>query len=340
MLTSTRVILPGQPSLVRFDSMPEAISKKKVALILLAMGGPDSLEGIGQYLYNIFSDRSIIRLPGGWLMQKPLARLISTMRKKKVQAHYSFIGGSSPLLKWTESQLAHILRSLDEAGHDLAGYVGMRYYFPMIEEAIQQAYNDGCRQIIFFPMYPQFCKATTGSSFEVVEQVASRYSDLSTVMIRDFHDDQAYIDLLSEYIDTNIGPDETLLFSAHSIPQKFVDEGDPYVDQTRRTVEMAAGDREHFLSFQSRSGPVEWVGPDTVEEATRLLSEGRKLFVVPISFVCDHIETLYELDLELPQLVSAEASGLIRRMPMFNDDVRFGQLLAALVRERIADPGI
>jgi len=193
--------------------------------------------------------------------------------------------------------------------------------------------------MIVLPMYPQYCKATTGSSFAEVKKTISTYTDISVSLIDDFHDNRTYISLLNEYIAGNIAEDETLLFSAHSIPQKFVEEGDPYVAQTRRTVALAAGGREYFLSFQSRSGPVEWVGPDTVEETRRLLSEGRKLFVVPISFVCDHIETLYELDIELPHLAGLKANQSMRRMPMFNADARFGSLLAEIVRSRMSDDG-
>lgn len=312
--------------------MPEP----KTALILLAMGGPDSVQGVRRYLYNIFSDRSIIRLPGGPFGQKPLAKLISTLRTKKVQAHYELIGGRSPLVKWTQAQLDHVLNSLSAKGADCSGYIGMRYYDPYTERAIEQAYRNGCRRIVFLPMYPQYCKATTGSSFEIARKVTAKYADLEAVYIDDFHDDADYIALLRSYIVDNITDDETLLFSAHSIPQKFVDEGDPYVDQTKKTVALVANDREHYLSFQSRSGPVTWVGPDTIDETKRLLSEGRKLFVVPISFVCDHIETLYEIDIELPQVVGLKEDQSIRRMPMINDDPRFGKLLAKIVEKRLS----
>lgn len=312
--------------------MPEP----KTALILLAMGGPDSVQGVRRYLYNIFSDRSIIRLPGGPFGQKPLAKLISTLRTKKVQAHYELIGGRSPLVKWTQAQLDHVLNSLSAKGADCSGYIGMRYYDPYTERAIEQAYRNGCRRIVFLPMYPQYCKATTGSSFEIARKVTAKYADLEAVYIDDFHDDADYIALLRSYIVDNITDDETLLFSAHSIPQKFVDEGDPYVDQTKKTVALVANDRENYLSFQSRSGPVTWVGPDTIDETKRLLSEGRKLFVVPISFVCDHIETLYEIDIELPQVVGLKEDQSIRRMPMINDDPRFGKLLAKIVEKRLS----
>ncbi len=140
---------------------------------------------------------------------------------------------------------------------------------------------------------------------------------------------------MKSYIDDNIQEDETLLFSAHSIPQKFVDEGDPYVTQIEFTAQNVAGNRNYFLSYQSRTGPVKWVGPDTVDETKRLLSEGKKLFIVPISFVCDHIETMFELDIELKELVGD--NGNIRRMPMFNDDRNFGALLANIVLEHLND---
>lgn len=306
----------------------------KIALIMLGMGGPDRLENIGEFLFNIFSDRSIIRLPGGSLFQKPLARLISLMRRKKVQAHYDLIGGSSPLLKWTKAQQDNIDFIMVPIFTSFKSFIGMRYFKPTIETAIDKAYADGFRRFCVLPMYPQYCKATTGSSFMEVKRSAGKYNDVEIGFINDFHDNPAYISLLKKYINANIQNDETLLFSAHSVPQKFFDEGDPYVGQTKKTAALAAGDREYFLSFQSRTGPVKWVGPDTVETVARLIESGKKLFVVPISFVCDHIETLYELDIELEQMVGKSAKGKIRRMPMFNDDREFGSLLAEIIMER------
>lgn len=306
---------------------------KKTCAILLGMGGPNSVEDIQEYLYNIFSDRTLIRLPGGAILQKPFAALISRLRKKKVQAHYSLIGGGSPLLKWTESQAHHIEPLMADLYPDFRAYAAMRYFHPTIKEAIHEAYKDGYRRMIMLSLYPQYSTATTGSSFDVAQKVLKLFPDVEPQFIKDFHDQEDYIALMRKYIDDNIGPNDTLLFSAHSLPQKFVDEGDPYVDQVRKTAQLAAADREYFVSFQSRTGPVEWVGPDTIEETKRLLTERQgNLFVVPISFICDHIETLYEIDIELKELVG-EMGGRIKRMPMFNDDPRFATALANCLKD-------
>lgn len=303
--------------------------------ILLAMGGPDAPGDIPEYLYNIFSDRSLIRLPGGRLFQKPFAKLISRLRSKSVQEHYRLIGGASPLMKWTSAQAALVEQGLARSLNGFKCYVGMRYFRPTIHSAVRKAYEDGFRKVCFVPMYPQYSAATVGSSFAEATRVLKEMPEMEAVFVNDFHDAPGYTALLKDYIDGHIDPEDTLLFSAHSLPQRFVDEGDPYVDQVRRTAQLAAGDREYFVSFQSRTGPVTWVGPDTVAEARRLLSERTgDLFVVPISFVCDHIETLYEIDIELKGLLGDEGHRL-RRMPMFNDDRRLAEVLSALILRRL-----
>lgn len=309
---------------------------EKYCVILVAMGGPDSLDNVPQYLYNIFSDRAIIRLPGGSILQKPFARLISRLRSKKVQQHYGLIGGRSPLLAWTETQAAQIENILQQDSPVVKCYVGMRYFTPYIDDTIREAWRDGFRRFCFLPMYPQYSTATTGSSYSVAALALKSLAGAKATFIKDFHNNEAFIGVVRRYISENIRSDETLLFSAHSLPQKFVEEGDPYVDQIMRTAQLAAAGRQYHLSFQSRTGPVKWVGPDTVEEVRRLLQDPvRKLFIVPIAFVCDHIETMYELDIELKQLVPADAAARIRRMPMYNDDPTLAQALAGIVRERM-----
>lgn len=316
--------------------MPDR-SVDRTAVILLAMGGPDNLAGVKQYLFNIFSDRSIIRLPGGPTLQKPFAWLIARLRYKKVQHHYSLIGGGSPLLKWTLAQKDHLERLLEDVAPGTRCYVGMRYYTPTISQAIVQAYQDGCGSMIFLPLYPHYCRATVGSTFEEAARGLKRAGKVTPTFIKDFHDHPRYITLLRRYICDNMRPGETLLFSAHSIPQKLVEEGDPYVEQVKKTAYLAADGRQYNLSFQSRTGPVRWVGPDTVPETTRLLRESPGgLFIVPISFVCDHIETLYEIDIELRSRATETEGARIRRMPMFNDDPEFAAVLVDLVIERLA----
>jgi ferrochelatase len=309
----------------------------KCCAVLLAMGGPDSTAGVTRYLYNIFSDRGIIQLPGGALLQTPFALMISRLRAPKVRRHYELIGGSSPLLKWTRAQATHLERFMSEAHPEFRAYVGMRYFPPSIENAIQEAHAVGFRRVCLIPMYPHYCRATTGSSFDAAQRALKALPEMRSIKVNDYHDDPDYIALLKRYITENIRAEETLLYSAHSIPQKFVDEGDPYVEQIKRTAALASGDREYSISFQSRTGPIQWVGPDTVTEVRRLLAQREKrIFLVPISFVCDHVETLYELDIELKAKLSVADVARVRRMPMFNDDPAFAEILFGLIKERMA----
>jgi ferrochelatase len=289
---------------------------QKTAAILLAMGGPDSLDDIPEYLHNIFSDRDLIRLPGGRLGQKLLARIISRARTAKVREHYRLIGGSSPLLKWTEAQAHHIENKLADSIPGFKCYVGMRYFRPTIAAAISQAANDGYNHLILVPMYPQFSKATTGSCLDEARRALKKHQHLNWSSIDEFHADYNYITLMRHYIAMHSDPNDFLLFSAHSLPQKLVDDGDPYVDQVKRTAELAADGREYAVSFQSRTGPVKWVGPETIVEAERLLN-------------------LYEVDIELPDELGAVSNGRLKRMPMFNDDPKFADCLAGLIRSRI-----
>jgi ferrochelatase len=307
-----------------------------LGVILLSMGGPEKLGDVREFLFNIFSDRAIIQLPGGRLLQKPFARLISKLRCRNVQEHYQLIGGGSPLLKWTQIQAKLLEQRLADMRPGAKSFVGMRYFRPTIEEAIRSAHQAGVKQMILIPMYPHYSMTTTGSSFDEARKWTEALGDVRATYVSDFHDRDFYINLLRDYISVYSDPDDTLLFSAHSIPQRFVDKGDPYVDQVRRTAELAADGREYFVSFQSRTGPVKWVGPDTIEEARRLLSErSGSLFLVPASFVCDHIETLYEIDIELKDLLGDIPARRVKRMPMFNDDPRFADGLTELILKEI-----
>jgi ferrochelatase len=311
----------------------------KPCVVLLSMGGPEKTSDVQEYLYNIFSDRNLIRLPGGKIFQRPLAALISSLRRRKVERHYESIGGASPLLMWTMKQAEQIEQLLADDMPGVRCLVGMRYFHPLIEDTIAAALKDGFRRFIFLPMYPQFSRATTGSSFEVARRITND-ADIRCTFIDDFHDTPGYARLLKEQIDGSIAPDETLLFSAHSLPQRLVDDGDPYLQQVETSAGMAAGDREYYLSYQSRTGPVKWVKPNTIVEAKQLLSNPRrKLFVVPLSFVCDNIETLYEIDIDLKQQLGADGSRM-RRMPMFNGDPRFSEVLADIVRRKAGLHGI
>lgn len=320
---------------------------KPTGLVLLNMGGPDSLRAVRPFLYNLFSDRDLIQLPAGALLQKPFAFMISRLRAPKVRVNYASIGGKSPLLEWTEKQAAGVARAL---GDQVKPFVAMRYWKPRAEECLLRMKQDGITQAVVLSMYPHYTRATTGSSIKDFASAAARlYPQLDYTIIREWYAWPAYLDALANRVREGLEKfhelvrDEVpILFSAHALPQKFIDEGDPYLDHVTCTVQ---GVMERFpdhpwrLGFQSRSGPVEWMEPDTLEVLDQLGEEKAPgALIVPISFVSDHIETLQEIDFEFR--MHAEAIGLPRfeRTPSLNDNQDFLEALAELVRHHLARP--
>lgn len=315
----------------------------KHALILLNMGGPDSLEAVRPFLYNLFSDRELIQLPAGALLQKPFARMISHFRAKKVVENYRAIGGKSPLLEWTQKQAAGIAERL---GENCAPFVIMRYWHPRARPVLAELKQAGIRQATVLSMYPHYTGATTGSSINDFKQAAAAvYPELSYRLIEHWFDWPAYLDALANRVREGletfhdlVRDDVQILFSAHALPQKFIDRGDPYQQQvefTAKEVMTRVGAYSWSIAYQSRSGPVKWMEPGTEEEIKRLAAAGHdKLLMVPVSFVSDHIETLEEIDMEYREL--AVSSGIVHfcRAPSLNDHPDFLEAMAALVRER------
>lgn len=317
---------------------------KPTALILLNMGGPDSLKAVRPFLYNLFSDRDLIQLPAGALLQKPFAWLISRLRSPGVRANYASIGGKSPLLEWTGRQAEGVARIL--GGH-VRPYVVMRYWKPRADEVLRQVREDGIEQAVVVSMYPHYTGATTGSSINDFKLAAQRaYPDLEYSLIEEWYDWPAYLDALANRVKEGLGQfhelarDEiVILFSAHALPQSFIDRGDPYLDHvlcTARGVMERLGGNPWKLGFQSRTGPVKWMEPDTldvIEEVAR--EEFPGALIVPISFVSDHIETLQEIDFEFR--MHAEKVGLraFERSPSLNDHEDFLQALAGLVQAHL-----
>ena len=319
---------------------------RPTGLVLLNMGGPDSLRAVRPFLYNLFSDRDLIQLPAGALLQKPFAFMISTLRTPKVKLNYAAIGGKTPLLEWTEKQAAGIACEL---GDQVRPFVAMRYWTPRAEECLQRMKQDGIEQAVILSMYPHYTNATTGSSIKDFEAAAARiYPELKYQIIREWYDWPAYLDSLAARIREGlekfhelVRDEVTILFSAHALPQKFIDGGDPYLDHvlcTVRGVMERFEERPWRLGFQSRTGPVQWMEPDTLEVLDQLGAEQVPgVLIVPISFVSDHIETLQEIDFEMR--MHAEDVGLPRfeRTPSLNDNKDFLQALAGLVKARLKD---
>ena len=317
--------------------------EEKWGVFFLNMGGPETTDDVWSYLYNIFSDRNIIRLPLSALLQKPLARFIASRRTPKVTKRYQMIGGGSPLLKWTRLAASGVKRELSKQYPLVEVFAGMRYTEPYIHDELDAAVDEGCRHLVIVPMYPHYCMATTGTALaEVQEWLDDTDADITFSLVPDWHDRPKYIELMRRNIDLAIeamgeNARPKLVFSAHAIPQKLADSGDPYLEQVRKTAALAGDGYDYVLAFQSRSGPVTWVGPDTVKTVELLARQGvAEMVVVPISFVSDHIETLFEIDIELKE--AAEKGGVknFARTASFNDDIQFSTFLSDLVEEKIA----
>ncbi|MFB2770977.1 ferrochelatase [Pelatocladus sp. BLCC-F211] len=325
----------------------------RVGVLLLNLGGPEKLEDVGPFLFNLFSDPEIIRLPFPWL-QKPLAWFIASRRTKKSQENYRKIGGGSPLRRITEAQADALKEQLQALGQDAKIYIGMRYWHPYTEEAIARIIQDGIEKLVILPLYPQFSISTSGSSFRLLEklwQEDPRLQQIEYTVIPSWYKQSGYLQAMSELIAQEIDQvpnkeEAHVFFSAHGVPKSYVEEaGDPYQQEIEECTYliMRTLDRPnaHTLAYQSRVGPVEWLQPYTEDAIPELATNGIKdLVVVPISFVSEHIETLEEIDLEYREL--AEEAGIhnFRRVPALNTHPVFIRALADLVVDALTSPSV
>lgn len=337
-----------------------------VGVVLFNMGGPDSLAAVEPFLVNVFSDRAIIELPMGRLVQPLFARAIARARRASVCRNYAGIGGRSPQLPLTRAQADALERRLNKGDcppfHADAGekgdsptysvFIAFRYTRPSASEALEAMAARGIREVVTLPLYPHYSRATTGSSQADFDRALTdprwREHGFHVTHIHSYPDDSLYLDAFTALIRRayeTMSPEgrreSVILFSAHGVPQKFVDGGDPYVkhiDATRRgLVERLNLPNRHVLAYQSRTGPVRWIGPGTEETIEELAASGVKhLLVVPLSFVSDHIETLYEID----QLFAdaARRAGIIeyRRPDALNTHPLFIESLARQVQRAAA----
>ena len=313
---------------------------QRTGILLLNLGGPQRLEDVRPFLINLFSDRQIIRL-GPAFLQKTIARFLAHRRAPKSMANYRLLGGGSPILEKTVEQsraLEYMLR-----GHgDFMVRPCMRYWHPLADAALREMAAAGVREIIALPLYPHFSIATTGSSLADLNWV-SRHLGLHIPIweIRSWPEQPGYIRCLADRIAEGVGRmpggPVAIVYSAHSLPVRFIEEGDPYVaelNQTIAAVEQLTG-RPGRLCYQSRSGPVEWLGPSTPEVIEEIAATGGKsILIVPLSFVSDHVETLVEIDIQYRQL--AESRGLhFACTRALNADPRFIAGLGQLVLDRL-----
>ncbi|HIK56954.1 MAG TPA: ferrochelatase [Synechococcales cyanobacterium M55_K2018_004] len=325
----------------------------RVGVLLLNLGGPEQLEDVRPFLYNLFSDPEIIRLPIPWL-QKPLAWLIASSRAAKSQENYRQIGGGSPLRRITEEQAQALQEELRQKGQEAQVYIGMRYWYPFTEEAIARIKRDGIERLVILPLYPQFSISTSGSSFRLLEEIWKHDPALTQIdytVIASWYDRPGYLqamaDLIAQQLDQFPNPDEVhLFFSAHGVPVSYVEEaGDPYQKEieecTRLILKTLNRPNAHTLAYQSRVGPVEWLRPYTEDAIADLAAQGvQNLLVVPISFVSEHIETLQEIDIEYREV--AEEAGIhnFQRVPALNTHPVFIAGLAEMVIDALKSPSL
>jgi ferrochelatase len=279
------------------------MTTEQTGIILLNMGGPEKAEDVRPFLYNLFSDRDIIRL-GPFFMQKPLAWLIAKRRAPKSMKTYNLIGGGSPLTRITLAQAKALEENLKRHG-DYTVVCAMRYWHPDTDTTLKMLAARGIKKLIALSLYPHYSCATTGSSVQELKRAISRSNNTFELkIIKSWPTDPGYIQTLATNIEkASLAFEPELpqvVYSAHSLPVSFIEAGDPYVEHIKETIKAVEKitNLPGKLCFQSRSGPVEWLSPSTPDMIKSLADEGCKnILMVPISFVSDHVETLYEIDM-------------------------------------------
>lgn len=319
----------------------------RIAVVLCNLGGPDSLESVRPFLFNLFSDPDIFRFPLGFLTQHPLAALISRRRTPEATKGYAAIGGKSPILEYTRAQAEALARAL---GDDCDVHVCMRYWHPLSDEVVTTLKQKNYTRVILLPLYPQYSITTTGSSYnEFTRQCERRHYHPTVTLVRQWYDQPDYQGAILETLRAEVkkfpDPDPArieLLFSAHGLPQKIVKAGDPYEQEIRATYQALCAQLSWphtTLCYQSRVGPLEWLRPYTDDVIREKAAAGAKqMLVYPIAFVSDHVETLYELGITYAELARARGIAHYRVVPALNSHPRFIAALKSLVLNALARP--
>jgi len=315
------------------------------AVVLMNLGGPDSPEAVRPFLYNLFSDPAIIGLPT--VVRRPLAWLIAARRYRVAAEIYAHLGGASPLLPNTEAQA----RALEaELGADYRCFIAMRYWHPMTQAAVAAVKEWQPDEVVLLPLYPQSSTTTTGSSLTAWHDEAQRQGLASpTQTVTAYPTEAGFIAALAGLIDKGLaeaaaqGEPIRLLMSAHGLPLKIVRQGDPYPQQVESTAavvvaELAQSIADWRVCYQSRVGPLAWLGPSVEEELRAAGREKVAVVIAPISFVSEHSETLVELDRDYRRLAVTFGVPFYRRVPAVGTEPRFIAGLAWLVREQSQTP--
>ena len=322
-----------------------ASTTRRVGIVLFQLGGPDSLEAIEPFLYNLFCDPDIIDFPFARIGRKPLAKLISTTRARKVQHHYATIGGGSPIRRFTERQARGLEVELGEMGLDARCFVAMRYWHPFTREAIGQLQAAECDEIVLLPLYPQYSSTTTGSSLNEWRRLFR--DDVPVHRVQTFYRHPMYLDAVIEKIEAALArfprPERAeIVFSAHSVPLAVIEKGDPYQRQIEETVELlmlrGGWRNRHRLCYQSKVGASKWLQPSLHQTLRQLQAERvREVCVVPVAFVSDHVETLGEIDHEARKQAQQLGITQFEMSAGLNDSPKFIKAMAQIVLEAMGE---
>lgn len=318
----------------------------KTAVVLFNLGGPDGPDAVRPFLFNLFNDPAIIGAPGP--IRWALAKFISTRRAPVAREIYAHLGGRSPLLENTQAQATALQTALADLG-DVRVFICMRYWHPLAPQTVQDVKAFAPDQVVLLPLYPQFSTTTTGSSVKDWARAAARAGLVApTRTLCCYPRAPGFIKALAGRVapalkETQGNAKPRVLFSAHGLPEKIVEAGDPYqwqVEQTAAAVveELGAADLDWLVCYQSRVGPLTWIGPSTDDEIERAGAEGRALVVVPIAFVSEHSETLVELDIEYRALAEKAGVPNYRRVATVDAEAAFIEGLAAMVRAALSRP--
>lgn len=320
-------------------------SNRRVAVVLMNLGGPDGPDAVKPFLFNLFNDPAIIGLPG--FLRTPLARLISSRREQPAQANYALMGGGSPLLPETLKQAGALGDHLQRAapGDETRVFVAMRYWHPMTPETARAVADFQPDHVVLLPLYPQFSTTTTASSLKAWHAVYDGPGEVHAICC--YPDAEGWIEAQAQGIRRQIelagGARLRVLFSAHGIPQNRVKAGDPYqaqVEATARALVAKLGLVDWQVCYQSRVGPLKWLGPSTDEAIRMAGADGVGAVVVPIAFVSEHIETLVELDHEYGLLAAGAGCAPYLRAPAVGVEPTFVAALAEAVGQALERPGI
>lgn len=321
--------------------MTQKMVRRKIAVVLFNLGGPDCQSDVRPFLRNLFSDKAIINLPA--VFRLSLAWLISTLRAPKSKPLYALMGGGSPLLANTKAQAACLQNELQVRHKDseIKIFIAMRYWHPFCKEAVLEVEEFGPDEVVLLPLYPQYSMTTTGSSLAEW----NKYYQAPCKIISEYPADAGLIstianEIITEYEKLGRPNNIRVLFSAHGLPQKNIDAGDPYETQIQQSVaavvKLLPSYFQTVTCYQSKVGPLKWLGPSTPEEIERAARDKVGIIICPISFVSEHIETLVELDVEYRELAHEHGVPFFGRSQTVGTEAGFIKSLADLVDAKLS----